>query len=111
MGKSQRTKGHGWEREVARRLRECMPGCQAKRGLQTQGGAQDVPDVSAGPLHIECKVGKRPPVRKALLTATSTCPKGKIPLAVIKEDYRVPYIVMQLDDFEDFLGEWWERSK
>jgi|TARA_Y100000590_G_scaffold438109_1_gene560518 hypothetical protein len=87
-----------------------MPGCEAKRGLQTQGGAEDVPDVQAGPLHIECKVGARPPVRRALNTAVSTCPKGRIPLAVIKEDRKQPYVVMMLDDFEDFLKEWWERA-
>tara|TARA_B100000809_G_scaffold251621_1_gene285309 strand:- start:1728 stop:2060 length:333 start_codon:yes stop_codon:yes gene_type:complete len=109
MGKMQRDKGAGWERDVARRLRDVMPGCDAKRGFQTRGGAAECADVTAGPLHIECKVGKRPPVRAALLTATTTCPKGMIPVAVIKEDRKPPYVVLLLDDFEDFLKEWWER--
>ncbi len=111
MSKYQRTKGHAWEREVARRMRECMPGCNAKRGLQTQGGAADVPDVEMdGPLHIECKVGAKPPVRRALNTAVTTCPDGKIPVAVIKEDRKVPYVVLQLEDFEEFLREWWYHT-
>ena len=111
MGKSQRTKGHNWEREVARIMREATPGCEAKRGFQTRGGAAEEPDVVHPLYNIECKVGAKPPVRNALVTAVDTCPPGKWAVAVIKEDRKPPYVVMPMDHWLDLVGEHWERSK
>jgi hypothetical protein len=108
MGKSQRVKGHTWERQVAILFREALPGCGAKRGFQMRGGAAEEPDVMAGYYHVECKVGKKPPVRKALLTAVETCPNGKYPLAIIKEDRKTPYMVMELETFLELAAELWE---
>ena len=110
MGKMQRDKGARWERDVANRFKAVGFG-DAKRGFQTRGGAAECADVSAGPFHIECKVGKKPPIRTALTTAVTTCPEGLIPLAVIKEDRRDPFVVIQLDDFLEFAKEWRERSE
>jgi len=108
VGKMQRDKGARFEREVAKIFREALPGCDAKRGLQTRGGAAEVPDVQAGPFAIECKVGKKPPVRFALDTAVEHCPRGCYPMAIIKEDRRQPFAVMPLDDLLEILTEWWE---
>jgi len=110
MGKMQRQKGARWERDVVNRLK-AIGFTDAKRGFQMRGGAAECPDVSAGPFHIECKVGKKPPIRTALETAVTTCPKGMVPVAVIKEDRREPYIVMPLEDFEDLIKEWRERNE
>ena len=104
----QRDKGARFEREIARRFSDALPGCDAKRGLQTRGGAAEVPDVQAGPFAIECKVGKKPPVRTALNTAVEHCPRWHYPIAVIKEDRRQPFAVLPLEDLLEILGEWWE---
>lgn len=109
MPKYQRDKGHRWEREVAAMFRDALPGCEAKRGMQTRGGAAEAPDVDVpGVFYIECKVGKKPPVRRALCTAVENCPKGRHPIAIIKEDRRTPYAVIPLCDLLDILGEWWQ---
>lgn len=50
-----RQKGVGFERKVARILREVYP--EAKRGLQYQQG-EYVPDIVGTPYYIECKSGK-----------------------------------------------------
>ena len=109
MSKMQRDKGARFEREVAARFR-AIGFADAKRGFQMRGGAAECADVSAGPFHIECKVGKKPPIRKALETAFTTCPVGKIPVAVIKEDRKDPFVVIRLDDFAEFMSEWLERG-
>jgi len=112
MGKMQRDKGARWERDVAAQMRDAMPGCGAKRGFQTRGGAAECADVTAGPFHMELKVGKRPPIRKAYQTASDTCPAGQIPVAVIKEDRKPAFVVIGLEDFKEFISEWWQsRNK
>src|SRR3972149_5335754 len=75
MGRSQRRKGHNFEREVAAELRACAPmiADRIRRGLQSRDGST-VPDVmTPWPIHVECKVGARPNVgaamRQALLGA------------------------------------------
>lgn len=52
-GNHSRTKGHNFERWVARILREVYP--SAKRGLQSRAGSASVPDVEYTPWWIECK--------------------------------------------------------
>ena len=108
MGKFSRDKGARFERELARIFRDALPGCDAKRGFQTRGGAAEMPDVTAGCFAIEAKAGKKPPVRAALKTAVDNCPKGLYPLAVIKEDRKPPFVVLPLDDFLEIAGEWWK---
>ena len=54
MGKSQRTKGHSFERKVAAQLREIFP--DAKRHLEYQDGeAYGVDIANTGPFAIQCK--------------------------------------------------------
>jgi len=62
-GRTSRTKGAVWEREVARRLRDIWP--EARRGLQARMGG-DAADVEGCPLHVECKCGRGVQVRAAL---------------------------------------------
>ena len=109
MSAYQRKKGHNYEREVARQLREIFP--QARRGLQYQDG-EGCPDVTnAGPFHVECKRGKLPNPRAALKQATDDAGKGMIPLCVIKDDRCEPFAVMRWADLLDLVSEWKERGE
>jgi len=108
-GKSSRTKGHNFERWVAKELREIFPG--ARRGLQYQDGTGCADIVNAGPWHWECKIGKKPGVRAALKQAENDCSKGMIPVAVIKDDRLEPFVVLPFDDFWEMiwqLKQFWE---
>jgi hypothetical protein len=112
MGKSQRTKGHNWERELAKRFREAMPGCDARRGLsQARGGGAEEADVVIPWFHIEAKVGKKPPVRAALEQAKADCAAEKTPIAVIKEDRKEPFVVLSLEAFLLLIGDLWRISR
>lgn len=68
MGSYQRRKGHNYEREVARKLRELLPDADVRRGRQTRRG-DDEADVEGTPFWIECKVGAAPNVWAALKQA------------------------------------------
>lgn len=114
MSNYQRRKGHNWEREVAGMLREVFPGETVRRGLQSrEGGA--VPDVECPILWVECKCGARPNPRAALEQAERGCPRGRIPVAIIKDSQPLPgqvvrpFAVLALDDLLEILTEWWAR--
>ena len=106
MGANPRTKGHGWEREVARRLQEAMPGCGSRRDFQTQQN-HERPDVTHPFLWIECKAMKQCNPRAALAQALECCPEEKYAVAICKDDRKPPYVMLQLDDFEELMALIW----
>ncbi len=112
-GKGARRKGHQWERDVAGMFRKIMPGAVIKRGLQSRGGGAEEADVVCPYFHPECKVGKLPSPRAALLQATRDATAAglwKMPVAVIKQDRQSPIVVLHLEDFLKFVGDWWFRG-
>lgn len=109
-GAMSRRKGAGFEREMVHRFREAMPGAEVKRGLQCRGG-EEVPDVDCPVFWPEMKRGRKPIVRAALAQATEAAPKGRIPIAVIRDDRADPFVALSLDDFLDLVREWWEGRK
>lgn len=109
MGLSQRRKGRGWEQQVARDLREYMPGADIRRGWQSRKGSDDA-DVICPLYWIECKCGKQPSPRAALRQAQAASPGGKWILAVIKDDRKEPFAVLSHADLHDILREIEERD-
>ena len=107
MGRAQREKGKRFERTVARRLRDCMPGADVRRGWQSRSG-QDAPDVTADPFWVECKHQSRPSIGAAIRQATSDCPEHRIPVAVVRQDRNPATATMLLDDWCELVSEWWE---
>lgn len=107
MGKAQRRKGQDFERAVARLFAAAMPGSDARRGIGQSRSGGEVADVDVPVFWVECKVGARPPVRGALEQAQKAAGPGRIPVAVIKEDRRQPFVVLTLDDFLELVTEWW----
>ena len=108
MGRASRRKGHDWEREVATRFREIFGNEQVRRGLQSRSG-EEVPDVEVPCFWIECKREKRTNPRAALTQAVDAATKGRIPIAVCKDDRRDPIVTLLLDDFLELVGEWWQQ--
>jgi hypothetical protein len=105
-GYSSRLKGARFERELVRRFQEIMPGASIRRGLQYRSG-REVADVDCPVFWIEAKRGRKPAVRGALQQACETAPQGRIPLAIIRDDFAELFVVLPLDDFLRFAGEWW----
>lgn len=110
MGAMSRRKGAEWERALVQRFREVMPGAEVKRGLQSRSG-EEVADVDCPALWIEAKRGRKPSVRAALKQAETSAPKGRIPVAVIRDDRSAAFVALPLEDFLELVREWWELSR
>ena len=106
MGAHSRRKGRRYEQELVHLFRDVMPGADVRRGLQSRGG-EEVPDVDCPVFWLEAKRGKKPNVRAALRQATDAAPKGRIPLAVIRDDRAEGFVALSLDDFLELVREWW----
>lgn len=106
-GKRSRRKGGDFERWIVRQFRPAMPGATVRRNIQASG-SQGGPDVTAGFLSIQAKVGKAPPIRDALRQAKAEMIFGTTPIAVIKwDDDPSPKVFMDFDDYLEQLKELW----
>jgi len=91
-----RTKGHGFEREIAKRLRSVFP--EAKRKLEYQiDECQGIDLDKTGKLDIQCK-------RLAKYVSINTIKEvqakpGRIPALVTKADREPAMIVLPFDEF------------
>jgi|10_taG_2_1085330.scaffolds.fasta_scaffold19785_7 hypothetical protein len=100
-GKRSRDKGAGWERELAKILREAGF-AEAKRGFQSRSGS-DAPDVVLSDFWVEAKVGARTNPKKALEQATDAerdyDDTSRIPVAVTRDDRKKAMVTMWLTDW------------
>lgn len=105
MSRAQREKGKRGERALATALREAFPELASalRRGWQTRAGDDD-PDVVGLPgVWLESKCGAMPNVRRALRQAREAAQSRAIPVAVIRDDRRAPFVALSLDDFTRIL--------
>lgn len=101
-GGRSRTKGHNYERFIARWYRSI--GLKARRGLQTRDGSEaaDV-QVEGLNVHIECKCHKTLGLAyRAYKQAEKSC-KGKHPIVHLKGDYQGDYVFMSLETYKCLL--------
>lgn len=112
-GLRSRRKGHGFEREVARRFRDIMPDAaeNIRRGWQSRYG-HDEPDVIVPFFTVECKAQKQPNIRAALAQAEENNKEGlRWPAAICKSNRQEPTVTMRLDDWLELVKQWYERGK
>ena len=103
MGASQRRKGHNFEREVSRILRD--NGIDARRGLQYREGGECA-DVITDDFWIECKRGIKPNIRAAIAQAIEARGDEKKSIAVVvKDDKKEPFVVMLFNEWLQFIKE------
>ena len=114
MGKMSRTKGHTYERWIAKALRSLFP--DARRGYQSRGGGREQADVVGIPgFHIECKALARVrngEIWNALRQAESDAAPGNYPVAMMKQNRSKTIVCMSLPTFCDLLEEMkghWEK--
>jgi len=115
-GKASRTKGHGFEREIAAWIREKI-GIEAKRGLsQPRGGTAEEPDVltpGGWPLWLELKRGKKTDSRAALRQARNAIASAGAdcwPVAICRDDQEEATAMMPLELLGLLLLFWDRRS-
>lgn len=100
-GKSSRTKGHNFERWVARAFQVVYP--EARRGLQYRDPREC--DVEGTPFRIECK--RLAKVAMADINAAifqvvrdgEAHDDDRIPVVIVKADRREPGVYLTLDGF------------
>ncbi len=100
MGKSQRTKGAVFEREVARFFSERL-GCDFKRNIgQARDGGND---IDVGPLVIECKRRKSLKTIEGWLDQADRAAMARslahVPVVVARSDDNSAFVILSLDDF------------
>ena len=102
MGKASRTKGHSFERKLAKIFMSAL-GIPFKRGIQFRYGAKEGCDVEGSSIfHIEAKRHKLCNIRAALRQAEADCAedgKGRIPIAVTKDDRGPILVTLNLEHF------------
>lgn len=89
-GRNSRRKGHTFEREVARMLRDL--GMEARRTIQSRGGGKDGADVAIeGPYFLECKTGRQPNLWAAMRQARRDCEDaGRVPVVLAHREAELP---------------------
>lgn len=104
MGKSQRVKGHSWERAVAISLRNLDP--EAKRHLEYQNSEAHGIDIDTMlPVAIQCKC--TPQASLALtgyLEAKDGRTAGQIPVCAWKSDRKGTFALLSWEDFIEMLS-------
>lgn len=105
MGRMSRQKGKRGEREAAAELAVVF-GCEARRGVQYQGGP-DSPDVvlEGVAVHVEAKRTERLSLWAAIEQACNDAPEGKVPMVWHKCNRRESVVIVRTSDLARFIDE------
>ena len=108
MGKSQRTKGAGYEREIVRDLHEVL-GVASKRNLeQTREGGGD---IILDNFVIECKRRASIAVYEWMRQCEASCNATQKPIVICRADGEKSLAIMRWSDFMTLLGNELPESK
>ena len=100
MSKSQRDKGHNWERAVVNMLKDL--GYAASRNLtQTRDSGGD---IIIGKWLFECKRYAKIAVYTWMNQAIKAAGEKLTPVVIAKADHKEPIVIMRLDDFFEIMG-------
>lgn len=99
MGINVRTKGHAFERRIARIFKAAWR--NARRWVQTQTGGQVGGDVEGTPWHLECSIGSTSIWEKWKQAQEDSKYTDKPPVVIKQRDREKPVVMMGLDTFLD----------
>lgn len=103
-GARSRTKGHSFERTLAKRLRDEGIFPEAERHLEMQMSQCSGYDLdNTGKLKIQCKAYKKYAPLSKIEEAASSCSEDEIPVLVTKGDRLRPIAALYLDDLIKIL--------
>jgi hypothetical protein len=105
VGRSQRQKGCRGERKLATELRAWFPEYASviRRGWQSRRGSDESDILGIPGYHLEHKSGAQPNVRAALRQAVEDSAGRGIPVAVVRDDRREPFVALRAADFWPLL--------
>jgi len=102
MGKLQRQRGAGFEREIVNDLAETL-GVKTRRNL-TQYQASGEGDLIVGNYVIECKRRREIAVYKFMEQAEQACSDEQTPIVLMRADGEKTLAMMRWADFLKLLG-------
>lgn len=98
MGKLSRTKGHSWERQVARAFRRIYP--DARRHLENhKADATGIDIMNVGPWRVQCKKFKKYAPITCIEEVQCDREKGHIPVLITAGDGLEPMACLPLTEF------------
>jgi hypothetical protein len=112
MSRRDRDRGHDWEREVVRRLREVDPTARTARELAPLEDPTGRDVITRLPLAVQCKAGRTvgfiagllEAEHAASLVASAGGPRDQMPIAAVNHySSRRRVVVMRLDDWINLL--------
>jgi hypothetical protein len=101
MGRAQRVKGHSFEREVARQLRDIFPDVMRQLEYQ-ENTANGIDLTNTGKLRIQCKKHKN---YVSINTIKEVKSKDGIPVLVTAGDREKPVACLYLEDLIKILSD------
>lgn len=109
MGKSQRNKGHSFERKIAAELRGIFP--KARRNLEyfvTREDEKGVDIDNTDEFRFQCKATKNYVPLNTIEEITRSC--GAVPVLVAKADKKETLAVLPFKDFKKILAFYKKRG-
>lgn len=102
LGKLSRTKGHSFERLIAKRFRPIFP--EAKRHLEYQiSEAKGVDLDGVGEYKVQCKRGRKYANPSAIEEIQLDPIEGGIPVLITQGDFKEPIVCIPLEHFLNLL--------
>lgn len=96
-----RTKGHGFERNIAAKLREIWPHCMTSRAGNPQADQMGVDLINTGQFNFQLKAMERSPTYHSIL---DQMPKdGNYNVILHKRNRKGIIAVMDFDDFIEII--------
>ena len=102
MGKLQRQRGAGYEREIVSDLAETL-GVKTRRNL-TQYQVSGEGDLIVGNYVIECKRRRKIAVYEFMEQAEEACSEQQTPIVLMRADGKKTLAMMRWQDFMKLLG-------
>lgn len=98
MSKLSRTKGHSFERSIAKLIRHLYP--ESRRHLEYQDAeANGVDLVNTGYYRIQCKRGRRYASLSAIEEVTADELLGEVPILITQGDHKRILVAMPFEEF------------
>lgn len=103
MGRSERTKGHNFEREIANRFKTVFEGARRHLEFQKEEAQAGVDISNTGRYKVQCKRGKRYAPMTAIYEVEIDFIEGGCPILVTQADRQPILAVLPFEELLDLI--------